>query len=196
MSCIQRSRCTSGPSTPYRGLWARGTAAALLASKSTYLRHEWGGQGLIARTNVLDCGVCSCLGPVQTLFISTFVGSHTHNTHARLWFNQRQRPAIPHSLSSKIHKGKVLNDFLSLPVFTACCPHPPCLLPVRQRKSGGIMAEVAVGSQCLYVCVWVCECVWEACAHTVRCFPVYGNSSGTWALNRRDEWTVRFPVWC
>lgn len=141
-----------------QGLWAFVAVAALLASKSTYLRHEQGGQGLIAGTNVLDCGVCSCLGLVQTLFISTFVGSHTHTKHARLWFNQRQRPAIPHSFSSKIHKGKVLNDFLSLPVFTACCPHPPCLLPVRQRKSGGITAEVAVGSQSVYA--FVCEPVW------------------------------------
>lgn len=55
-------------------------------------------------------------------------------------------PSNPHFLSSKIHKGKVLNDFLSLPVFTVCCPHPPCLLPVRQRKSGGITAEMASGS--------------------------------------------------
>lgn len=66
------------------GLWAFVAVAALLASKSTYLRHEQGGQGLIAGTTVLDCGVCSCLGLVQTLFISTFVGSHTHTTHARL----------------------------------------------------------------------------------------------------------------
>lgn len=174
MSCIQRSICTSRPSTPHLGLWGR-VIVALLASKSTFLQHERGGQGLIARTNALDCGVCSCLGPVQTLFISTFVGSHTHTTHARLWFNQRQRPAIPPSLSSKIHKGKVLNDFLSLPVFTACCAHPHCLLPVRRRKSGGITAEVAVGSQC--VCLCVGRCSREACAHTVRCFAINGNST-------------------
>lgn len=119
-----------------------------------YLQHELKRQELIAGTNVPNCWVC--LGPVQVLFISTSLGSHTHNTHAVLWFNQRQSPFNPHTLSSKIHKGKVLNDFLSLPVFTACCPHPPCLLPVRQRKSGGIMAEVAAGFLCVYVCGCVC----------------------------------------
>lgn len=71
-------------------------------------------------------------------------------------------PINPHSLSSKIHKGKVLNDFLSLPVFTACCPHPPCLLPVRQRKSGRIMAEVATGSRSVHL--YVSVCVFVGCA--------------------------------
>lgn len=79
-------------------------------------------------------------------------------------FTRGKATAIPHFLSSKIHKGKDLNDFLSLPVFTACCPHPPCLLPVRQRKSGGITAETAVGSRS--GCVYVSVCVVVRC---VRC---------------------------
>lgn len=58
--------------------------AALLATNNTYLQHEQGGQGLIAGTNVPNCWVCSCLGLVQALFISTSVGSHTHTTHAML----------------------------------------------------------------------------------------------------------------
>lgn len=107
-------------------------------------------------------------------------------------------PANSHSLSSKIHKGKVLNDFLSLPVFTACCPHPPCLLPVRQRKSGGITAEVAVGSQCVCVCVdgWVCVCAClgfcscGVCACTVRRLCLGRHGGWTWALGQEDEWTV------
>lgn len=130
------------------------------------------GQGLIAGTNVPNCGVCSCLGLVQALFISTSVGSHTHTHTPCSDLTRGKVPASPHSHSSKIHKGKVLNDFLSLPVFTACCPHPPCLLPLRQRKSGRITAEVAAGFQCVYVCVCERVCVFALldvplCADTV-----------------------------
>lgn len=103
-----------------------------------------------------------------------------HTPHTRCSDLTRGKvPANPHSLSSKIHKGKVLNDFLSLPVFTACCPHPPCLLPVRQRKSGGITAEVVAGSQsvCFYgMCLYVSVCVFVGCR--------------TWAIGQGDEWTV------
>lgn len=66
------------------GLSALTAIAVVLASKTTYLLHEQGGQGLIGGTNVLDYGVCSCLGPGQALFISTSVGSHTHTPHAML----------------------------------------------------------------------------------------------------------------
>lgn len=101
-------------------------------------------------------------------------------------------PASLLFLSSKIHKGKVLNDFLSLPVFTACCPHPPCLLPVRQRKSGGITAEVAVGSlsvrECVCVCILVCS--GGVCACTVKCLCLGRQGGRTWALGQGDEWTV------
>lgn len=91
-------------------------------------------------------------------------------------------PANPRSLSSKIHKGKVLNDFLSLPLFTACCPHPPCLLPVRQRKSGGITAEVAAGFQSVCVCVFISVCVFSGCVLcTVRCVGVGRHGGRTWA---------------
>lgn len=101
-------------------------------------------------------------------------------------------PTNPHSLSSKIHKGKVLNDFLSLPVFTACCPHPPCLLPVRQRKSGGIAAEVAAGSQSVRVCVRWCLCSCGVCACTIRRVGRHGGRRG--AIGQGDEWTV--TCWC
>lgn len=102
-------------------------------------------------------------------------------------------PANPHSHSSKIHKGKVLNDFLSLPVFTACCPHPPCLLPVRQRKSGRITAEVAAGFQrvSVCVCVYISVCVVLGLfACTVRCVAVVRHRGRTWARGRGHEWTV------
>lgn len=91
-------------------------------------------------------------------------------------------PASPHSRSSKIHKGKVLNDFLSLPVFTACCPHPPRLLPVRQRKSGGIMAELAAGSRCAPVFLR-CVCTGVGIRRRCTCNPGQG-----------DKWTV--TCWC
>lgn len=95
-------------------------------------------------------------------------------------------PASPHSLSSKIHKGKVLNDFLSLPVFTACCPHPPRLLPVRQRKSSGIMAELAAGSHCASVFSWsVCMGV----GFRWRC-----TGRSTCTAGQRDKWAV--TCWC
>lgn len=99
-------------------------------------------------------------------------------------------PINPHSLSSKIHKGKVLNDFLSLPVFTACCPHPPCLLPVRQRKSGRIMAEVATGSGIVCICMLVFEYLLGVCTWTGR----RRHGGRTWAVGQRDEWTV--TCWC
>lgn len=119
-----------------------------LPTDTCYLRRERRGQGLIAGTNVPNCGGFAVVWARSRPCLSQPLLAVIHTPHTLCSdLTRGKAPASPRSSSSKIHKGKVLNDFLSLPVFTACCPHPPCLLPVRRRKSGGITAEVAAGFQ-------------------------------------------------
>ena len=160
LTCSQRAPATSQPSTSRHGLL--GTHRC---SYQHNLPATWTGR---TGTNCQD--KCSRLQGFAVVWarsrpcLSQPLLAVIHTPHTLCSdLTRGKAPTNPHSLSSKIHKGKVLNDFLSLPVFTACCPHPPCLLPVRQRKSGGITAEVAAGSQSVCVCVYVGVCVVAGC---------------------------------
>lgn len=147
--------------------------AVLLATNTTYLQHEHARTGTNCRDKCSQLWGVQLSGPGPSpVYLNLCWQSYTHTHTPCSDLTRGKVPASPHSHSSKIHKGKVLNDFLSLPVFTACCPHPPCLLPLRQRKSGRITAEVAAGFQCVYVCVCERVCVFALldvplCADTV-----------------------------
>lgn len=69
------------PSTPPSASGALVAVAALVATKSTYLQHERGGQGLIAGTNVVDCGVLQLSGPgPDPVYLNLCWQSYTHYT--------------------------------------------------------------------------------------------------------------------